>query len=325
MTQNTGRAQWAHIAGLRNKLGSLHKFVTAKRASFRIQLIRKCPMLTRRLCNSALTLASFSWASGIAAVRPVRATETHLRIGGTGMALAAMRVVGRSFASRHPGIEVEVLPSLGTSGGLSAVTAGAIDLALSARPLNDIERARGLYDAQYARTPIAFVTHLQTVVGGVGLSEIERILKGEVNAWPDGSPIRVVRREPSDADWNLLRRLSPDLELSVQLALKRPGLLTVGTDQENADALQRMRGSFGMVSVGQLKAEDLRLKPLKLDGVAPDVESIASGRYPLSRSLNIAWSGEPRMLLADFVAFLREPEGRAILLRLGHDVPEVRT
>lgn len=275
-------------------------------------------MLTRRLYTSVFALSGLSWASGITAVGQAHAAEARLRVGGTGMALATMQALARSFAEGHPNIEVEVLPSLGTSGGLAAVAAGAIDLALSARPLNDKERAQGLREAQYARTPIAFVTHEQTSAADIAWPEIARILHGELTVWSDGSPIRIVRREPSDADWNLLRRHSPDLDSAVQVALRRPGLLTVGTDQQNAEALQSLRGSFGMMSVGQLQAERLRLKPFALGGIAPNVEGIASGRYPLSRHLSIAWSGEPRLPLAQFIDFVRQPAGRAILLRLGH-------
>ena len=56
-----------------------------------------------------------------------------LRIGGTGMALAAMRQIGDAFTAAQPQTTVTVLPSLGTGGGLAAVAAGAIDVAVAAR------------------------------------------------------------------------------------------------------------------------------------------------------------------------------------------------
>ena len=90
-----------------------------------------------------------------------------MRIGGTGMALAAMRQIGDAFTATQPHTTVKVLPSLGTGGGLAAVAAGAIDVAVAARGLNDAERAKGLQCFSYAQTPLAFVTHPDVGVAGV--------------------------------------------------------------------------------------------------------------------------------------------------------------
>ena len=76
------------------------------------------------------------------------------------MALATMQQIGQAFVATRPELRVNVLPSLGTAGGLAAVSEGAIDLSLSARTLNAAEDARGLRSLAYARTPVAFVTHL---------------------------------------------------------------------------------------------------------------------------------------------------------------------
>ncbi len=269
-------------------------------------------MLDRRRLLSLLPLTTVPAALG------ARAGGQRLALGGTGMALAAMRVVGQAFVAKQPDFMLQVTPSLGTSGGIAAVSAGAIDFALVARPLNEAERARGLSAIPYARTPIAFVTHPDNAATGISLPEVARLLKGEMPTWPDGVPVRLVRRELSDADWTMLRGLSPTMAEAVDTARKRPGLLTVGTDQENADALLRMRGSFGMVSLGQLRAEALRLKPLALDGMAPDVSM--SG-YPLVRTLHIAWSTILPPPLNAFLDYLLGAEGQAILVQLGHATP----
>ena len=58
-----------------------------------------------------------------------------LTLGGTGADLETMRVLGEAFEKANPGITIEVLPSLGSGGGIKALLAGVIDLALTARPL----------------------------------------------------------------------------------------------------------------------------------------------------------------------------------------------
>jgi phosphate transport system substrate-binding protein len=241
-----------------------------------------------------------------------------LRIGGTGMALATMRQLGAAFMAARPGVVLNVLPSLGTGGGLAAVAAGAIDLAVSVRPVNEAEQTKGLRCLPYARTPIAFVTHPGVGVRDTTLSAVARIFTGAMSSWPNGTVIRLVRREPSDADWTTLRAQSPDLAQAVTAALARPGLLTVATDQENADSLERLPGSFGAMSIGQMCAEGRRVVPLSLDGEAPQIEALAAGRYRLSRTLHVIWRDRPAPDVAGFLDFLQTERAGTILVRLGH-------
>jgi phosphate transport system substrate-binding protein len=275
------------------------------------------PVFGRR--GALASVATVALAALVASTRQAQPRQPGvLRLGGTGMALATMQQIGQAFVATRPELRVNVLPSLGTAGGLAAVSEGAIDLSLSARTLNAAEDARGLRSLAYARTPVAFVTHLALGVTGVTLPEVARILAGGIPAWPDGTLIRLVRREPSDADWTMLRSLSPDMSAAVTTALGRPGLLTVATDQENADILERLPGSFGMMSIGQLRAEARGVMPLTLDGVAPDVGELAAGRYRLSRTLHAVWREPPMPDVATFLAFLRGAQVSELLSRLGH-------
>ena len=97
--------------------------------------------------------------------------------------------------------------------------------------------------------------------------------------------------------------------------------MTVGTDQENAEALQAMAGSIGVMSIGQLRAEALRLRPLALEGVAPTLDAVEAGRYPLSRTLHIAWAADPVPAVAPFLDFLAGDAARETLLNLGYGPP----
>ena len=55
-------------------------------------------------------------------VLPVAAADV-LRVGGTGGAAALLELLGRPF-TQHSGIAVEVIPNLGSGGGLSAASDG---------------------------------------------------------------------------------------------------------------------------------------------------------------------------------------------------------
>lgn len=76
-----------------------------------------------------------------------------LRISGTGVALGGIILLGDAFEAENPGTTIEVLPSLGSSGGIKALLAGALGLSVSSRPLKDDEKEGGAMAKIYASTP----------------------------------------------------------------------------------------------------------------------------------------------------------------------------
>jgi phosphate transport system substrate-binding protein len=105
----------------------------------------------RRLAAAGVVLCTVSQA-GIAS------DDGVVRIGGTGMALAAMQQAGAHLNLVNSTVRVEVLPSLGTPGGLKALTEGAIDIAVVGRSLTAAEKAQGAAEATCATTPLVFAS-----------------------------------------------------------------------------------------------------------------------------------------------------------------------
>ena len=72
-----------------------------------------------------------------------RAAE-KLRIGGTGVGLAAAQALGEALQRADPAVTVEVLRSLGTPGGMRALAQGAVEVAIAARPLLHVQATSSL-------------------------------------------------------------------------------------------------------------------------------------------------------------------------------------
>lgn len=248
----------------------------------------------------------------------VVAQAETIRIAGTGVALGGMRLLGTSYMKDHPDTEIEVLPSLGSSGGIKALLAGAVDIAVSSRALKDEERTSGAEDRLYARTPLAVVTSLDTNVSGVTTAELEAIYSGETTRWPDGTIIRLVLRPASETDTQLLRELSPGMDRAVDVAFKRPGLVSATNDQDNAEALERLPGAIGLVAIGQIATEERRLKILSLDGIMPTSALSAQADYGFVKDLYVVTRPDATEPAQQFIAFVGSREGQAILADTGH-------
>jgi phosphate transport system substrate-binding protein len=244
-------------------------------------------------------------------------------IGGTGCALGGIREVAGAFQKHHPGAVIKFIPSLGSGGGIKALLAGSLDLALSARPLTDQEKAEGADASAYATSPFVFAIAKSAKAYPVTLKQVASIYAGELLAWPDGTPIRLVLRPESDTDTVLLKKMSPDMESAVRKALSREGMLVAITDQENADILSKVKGAFGGMALAQIVSEKRLLQPLQLDNVSPGLAALEKGAYPFSKTFYAVFArGRNNPAARQFLAFLFSPEGRAILARTGHLVLE---
>ncbi len=241
-----------------------------------------------------------------------QAAET-LRIGGTGSALGGIQRLADAYMSQHADIDVIVLASLGSGGGIKALIAGKIELAVSARPLKADETAAGLVEREYASTPLVFATRADTAADGVTLAQVERAYRGDLANWPNGSRLRLVMRPASEMDTEFLRTLSSQMDKAIDIAIDRDDLFVAINDQDNGKALEDIRGSLGVISVGQLRSEHRALKVLSLDGMVGMVETLRGGTYPYAKHLYVMVGPEPTPAVAAFLAFLFSAEGGRLL------------
>ena len=264
----------------------------------------------RRLTTAALIVVAMGFA-------PVQAAEM-LRIGGTGSALGGMQRLADAFKTQHPDIDIIVLPSLGSGGGIKALIAGKIGFGLSARPLKAAEAAAGITEREYARTPLVFATRTDNTADGVTLAEVTRAYRGDIATWPDGSRLRLVMRPAAEADTMFLRALSPEMDKAVDVALKRDDLFVAINDQDNAKALETISGSLGVISVAQMRAENRNLKALTFDGKAGTTAAVSAGIYPYVKHLYLMTGPDPSPAAEAFLAFLFSAEGARLLNEAGY-------
>lgn len=259
--------------------------------------------------------------AGIGAVLTLVALDAHadaIRIGGTGTGLGTMKLMAQEFNRSRPDAKLVVTPSLGSTGAIRAVLAGALDIGISARPVTAEESRQGATARPYARTPFVIATGARNSATGLTLRELVRIYSGADMRWPDGSPIRLIVRPESDADTIALRAFSPEMSRAVTAALAKKGLRLADTDQDNADALEALPGSLGTTTLTQIVTEQRAIRALALDRVTPTLQALAAGGYRYSKTLHLITGRNPSPLAKDFAAFVRSPAGRAVLASSGN-------
>ena len=261
-----------------------------------------------------LTVSLFALRSELYAAGAAK----QIRIGGTGTALATMKLLGEQFRKTHPDITITVLPSLGSSGGIKALLGGELDIAISYREPSGDEQNRGLISIEYAKTPFVFITHKTNKLSNITLQDVADIYNGKTTTWPDDTPIRLILRPAGESSTKILANMSEDMNKAVQNSSKRSGLNIAVNDQENADLIERLPGSFGAAGLCQLISEKRNLNILSLNGIRPSVRTLSDGAYLYFKDLYIITGPRSSPLVRQFIDFVFCSSGQSILSRTGH-------
>jgi phosphate transport system substrate-binding protein len=80
-------------------------------------------------------------------------------------------------------------------------------------------------------------------------------------------------------------------------------------------------GAIGYVGLGYLDAE---VKAIKINGIEATVANVISGKYPISRALNMFTDGEPTGIALEYLKYLDSEEGQDIVKEEGF-VPKTPT
>ena len=254
-------------------------------------------------------------ALGLWAGLPMVARAATLTVGGVGAAMPLMERLADLYRAAHPDSRVTVvLPPMGSSGALRALAASRIDVAVVGRTLQPGETGSL---RTWLRTPLAFATS-DGMLAGLDAAKVAAVYAGRLTRWDDNRPLRLILRGAQESETLALRSLSAAIDEAVGLALERRDLPMPGDDLEAQEFLARIPGSFGTTAFGlsQLRPAALRLLPL--GGVAPGIESLAEGRYPLSRPYHLVHRpGAPAEVMR-LLAFLQSPASLKLARSLGH-------
>jgi phosphate transport system substrate-binding protein len=251
----------------------------------------------------------------IALQTPPQAAET-LVIGGTGSATSVARKIAEAYRQTRPALVLQVLPSLGTSGGLRALADGQIDIALSARALKPQER-EGMRLEPFARTPLAFVANADVTVSGLNTDALIAFFRGTATRWPDGTRARPVLRPYLDAESRVLAAWSKPLADALADAVYRTDLLVTMTTQENLETIEQIPGAFGYAPLSEVLTGDRPLRVLAFEGVEPLPALLAAGEYPLALTLAMVTNPATSEHARAFIDFVRSAAGARILEAAG--------
>lgn len=242
-----------------------------------------------------------------------------LRTGGPGAVTQMLQRVGEAFTQHEPGTTLVVLPNLGSGGAIAGVSDGLLDFAVSGRPLNS-EEAKSLTAVVLASTPFGLASS-QPNPGNIKSADIAAFFQNVRSVWPDGTPVRVVLRSPTEVDAILLANTFPNMAAAIEQLRGHAEIPVVATDQDNVLLAEKMTGSLTAVTLTQVVTEKPRLHFVAIDGVDPTLENFERGAYPYRKDFYFVFAHGKKHAVERFVAFLRSAEGEQLLREAGSLAP----
>jgi phosphate transport system substrate-binding protein len=212
-----------------------------------------------------------------------------------------MSEMARRFESDHPGVRIDVQAG-GSARGIADVRRGSADIGMVSRTLGPDET--DLTAHTVAMDGIAIIVHRDNPVPSLTDRQIVELFTGRIGRWLQvggaDAPVTVVNKAEGRATLELFLShfglAREAIRAHVVIGDNQHGILTVAADPH----------AIGYVSIGTADAEMARRSPIRMlpmAGVAPTLQNVRSGAYPLARPLNLVTHGARSALSEAFLAF----------------------
>lgn len=261
----------------RHRLAAVAAIVTALLAMFAV-----CGCSTSSSASSQLTVAGSTTVLPIAEIAAERYEQTS-------------------------GVHV-LVSGLGSSAGIEAAINGTADIASSSRDLTAQESTSGLVPTVIAHDGIAVIVNEDNPVDNVSLDELRAIYSGKITNWSQlGGPdlvIQLVNRDEASGTREAFRTIVMGTASFDGAAAVLPGTGQV------RDVVSRTPGAIGYISIGFVTSDyaTTKVKPLSVDGISANEQTVEAGTYPISRDLYFFTKGAPSGSAASFIAFVTSEE-----------------
>lgn len=238
------------------------------------------------------------------------ANAETIKIAGSGQMLPLATELGQAYLKKYPADVVLVNPkSMGQRGGVQAVAEGFIDIATSARRLDDGEKHLPVNAYEVASVAGLFAVNPTVSVKSLTSKQIYDIYSGKITNWKQvggrDAAIVVLTRPEADSTKIVMRRRLPGFA-KIKEASR---VIVKEKSRDMIISLINTPNSIGMTDVINLTNTGGRIVALKLDG--KDITSSETG--PIQHYYNFVLSKKPRAIDLRFMEFVRSPEGQAVI------------
>jgi phosphate transport system substrate-binding protein len=229
-----------------------------------------------------------------------------------------------TYMKEHPDVRIQVTGG-GSGTGIAALINGGTDICEASRPMKDKEKedvrahhGKGVSEIPVALDGIAIYVPKSSSIQSLTKSQLKSIYTSAITNWRDvgGKDQRIVAysRENNSGTYVFFKEHvlnNEDFGRDIQTL---PGTAAI------VNAVSKDPASLGYGGIAYatgIKAIAVRADE-KSEAVSPSLETVESGKYPLSRQLFFYTIGDPSGETKAFIDWVLGPEGQKICEAVGY-------
>lgn len=238
------------------------------------------------------------------------ANAETLEVPGTGASQLLLRDLARAFEAKNVDLRLVIPHSIGSRGGIRALTQGKTKAARISRSLTDTEKRRGLRAIYFAVSPVVFITHPSVQeVTSVSPEDIVSIYSGNIKSWePLGGPPRKLYPVTRDSG-SVLGAVRAAIEgfPDAKLPIAKP----VPSIIDMVEAVQSHPFTIGFSTLNLARSHNVNI--LKFNDMAADEHAAITEAYPINVRFGLALKDVDDPTLTRFIDFLYSETASAIM------------
>ncbi len=225
-------------------------------------------------------------------------------------------------------LEITVDTQGGSSGGISMLADGQVEIGMSSKHVGDADRAK-FPNVQFVETHIgedavALIVSKDVWEGGVKnltKEQVRSLYEGKVSNWKQiGGPdqrVAFFNKEPGRGTWEVFTHwLYGDSKKAPQVSLPE-----VGGNEETRNKVASTRGAISQLSASWADGKTVFALGIRSDSgdpIQPTPANIANHTYPMSRPLFLLTNGAPKAEAKNFIDFLLSLRGQELVRKHGY-------
>jgi len=277
-------------------------------------------MMFKRLCAILFLVICFAPAGAAK-------DKGSLQVKGSDTMVNLAQAWAEDYMQKNPDEFIAVTGG-GSGTGISSLISGTCDIAMSSREIKEKEislaQGRGVNPnvIKVGLDGLAVVVNPDNPVDKLTMDELAGIFTGKISNWKElggrDEKIVILSREVNSGTHvyfkeHVLRKNDPAGKEEFA-----PSALMLSSSQAIADEVAGNPGAIGYYGMGYISS---RQKPIAIakdknsEYVAPVIENVTNGKYPISRPLFLYTNGQPQGLMKKFIDFALSAQGQDIVLK----------
>ena len=225
-------------------------------------------------------------------------------------------------------LDIQVDTQGGSSGGISMLGDGLVQVGMASKHVNDDDRAKypavKFNEIHIGEDAVALIVSKDVWDGGVHAltkQQIKDIYEGKITNWKDvgGKSQRIAffNKEPGRGTWEVfVHWVYGNPKAAPQVSFPE-----VGGNEETRNKVAGTRGALSQLSSSWADGKRVFALGIKLDDgsvIEATNENIASKEYPLSRPLFLLTNGEPQGVAKPLIELVLSERGQELVKKHGY-------